>query len=145
MTRKIKPVILAMLFVSVNALAMTSSRNKADRSGADQVSPSVESSTQTGSSTTSPSANTSGGSASDTSYDSSTRSTPPIVGDGSGITTDTGSTSSAGSTMDSTIDTGSTFGMDKESLRAQADKNCESSDTACLESKKAAEESLKRY
>lgn len=138
----IKPVVLAMLFVSVNALAMTSSRNKADRSGVDQVSPGVESSTQTGSTTTSPSANTSGGSASDTSYDSSTRSTPPIVGDGSGTTSDTGSTSSTGTTMDST--TGSTSGMDNESLRAQADKDCESSDTACLESKKAAEESLNR-
>ena len=138
MTRKVKPVILAMLFVSVNALAMTSSRNKADRSGADKSSPSTESSIQTGSSTTSPSANTSGGSASDTSYDSSSGSTSSPTasqGTGAGAKFDTGSTSI----------TGSTSGMDKESLRARADKDCESSDTTCLESKKAAEESLKRY
>ncbi len=142
MTKKVKPVILAMLFVSVNALAMTSSRNKADRSGADKSSPSTESSIQTGSSTTSPSANTSGGSASDTSYDSSSGSTSsPTASQGAGE----GSTSGSKFDTGSTSITGSTSGMDKESLRARADKDCESSDTTCLESKKAAEESLKRY
>ena len=120
-TRKIKTVLLAMLLVSVNALAMTSSRNKADRGGEKTSPVASESSPASRESTTTPTTNTSGGVAADSVYDSTVRSTPPT----------------------SSIDLENS--MDKGSKRAQANKDCDMNDKECIESKKAAQESLNRY
>ena len=118
---RIKKVLLAMLLVSVNALAMTSSRNKADRAGQEKSPVVSEPSSASRESTAAPTRNTSGEVAADPVYDSTVRSTPPP----------------------SSIDLDSS--INKGSKRAQANKDCNMNDKVCIESKKAAQESLNRY
>ncbi len=131
LTGKLKTIILAMLLASVNSLAMTSSRDKANRAGP-KTSPAISESSPTSNeslsreslsreSTTTQTTNTSRGVVTDPVYDSSVRSTPP----------------NSSLEFDNSINKGS--------KRAQADKYCDKDDKACLESKKAAQESLNRY
>ncbi len=131
MKKTILAYLCATLLVSVNALAMSSSKNKADRTGStvgatsstgSTVTPATPSTagTYSGDSTTGSTMDSNRGITSDTSYDSTTRSNPPTTGVESSLT------------------------FDSNTNRAQTDRECDANDTQCIENKRAAEDSSTR-